>query len=90
MNGGDYRARSSSPARSSGSGSGGSSRSSSSSSLTRRMLILENFINGKFESVAETIDNVDPSTGSVYSRLPNSGSREVDKAVHAALQASTT
>ncbi|KAH9373914.1 hypothetical protein HPB48_001090 [Haemaphysalis longicornis] len=54
------------------------------------MLILENFINGKFESVAETIDNVDPSTGSVYSRLPNSGSREVDKAVQAALQAFTT
>ncbi|KAL1427172.1 hypothetical protein MTO96_017680 [Rhipicephalus appendiculatus] len=56
----------------------------------RRMLVLENFINGKFESAAETIDNVDPSTGVVYSRMPNSGSREVDKAVHAAMQAFPT
>ncbi|KAG0428381.1 hypothetical protein HPB47_024631 [Ixodes persulcatus] len=56
----------------------------------RRMLTVENFINGKFEAHSETIENVDPSTGQVYSRIPNSGSREVDKAVQAATQAFTT
>ncbi|KAH7969403.1 hypothetical protein HPB52_017748 [Rhipicephalus sanguineus] len=56
----------------------------------RRMFVLENFINGKFESLDETIENVDPSTGVVYSRLPNSGSREVEEAVHAAMQAFPT
>ncbi|CAN8005990.1 unnamed protein product [Ixodes hexagonus] len=54
------------------------------------MLTLENFINGKFEPHAETIENVDPSTGLVYCRLPNSGSREVEKAVQAATQAFTS
>ncbi|KAH7969404.1 hypothetical protein HPB52_017749 [Rhipicephalus sanguineus] len=72
---GNARERSHSPAR------------ASMSPPVRRMLVLENFINGKFESLPETIENVDPSTGIVYSRLPNSGSREVDKAVHAAMQA---
>ncbi|KAL3184467.1 hypothetical protein MRX96_031759 [Rhipicephalus microplus] len=57
---------------------------------TKEMLVLEDFINGKFESLPETIENVDPSTGIVYSRLPNSGSREVDKDVHAAMQAFST
>ncbi|KAK8761161.1 hypothetical protein V5799_027576 [Amblyomma americanum] len=78
LNGGTARERSSSPAR------------MSTYLPSRRMLILENFINGKFESVAETIENVDPSTGAVYSRLPNSGSREVEKAVQAAMQAFPT
>ncbi|XP_064482107.1 2-aminomuconic semialdehyde dehydrogenase-like isoform X1 [Ornithodoros turicata] len=54
------------------------------------MLMLENFINGKFEPLGETIENVDPSTGVVYSRLPYSGSREVEKAVQAASQAFAT
>lgn len=51
--------------------------------MTRQIL---NYINGQLTpAVAKaTIDNVDPSTGKVYSELPSSTKEDVDTAVHAA------
>lgn len=48
-----------------------------------------NFINGEFRapSDGEYIDNVEPATGKVYSKIPNSGNEEVEQAVQAAERA---
>ncbi|KAF5920063.1 2-aminomuconic semialdehyde dehydrogenase isoform X2 [Diceros bicornis minor] len=51
---------------------------------TRALLMLENFIDGKFLPCASYIDSYDPSTGEVYCRVPDSGKEEVDAAVAAA------
>ncbi len=48
-----------------------------------------NYINGKWHEPAggEWLDNVDPSRGIVYSKIPQSDSRDVQKAVDAAQKA---
>lgn len=50
---------------------------------------LTNYIGGEFMPPAsgEYIDNYDPSTGEVYSLIPNSDARDVEKAVEAAQKA---
>lgn len=44
---------------------------------TKTLLVLENFIDGKFLPCNSYIDSHDPSTGEVYCRVPNSGKEEV-------------
>eukprot|EP00069_Balaena_mysticetus_P019523 bmy_12342T0 len=44
---------------------------------TRALLMLENFIDGKFLPCSSYLDSYDPSTGEVYCRVPNSGKEEV-------------
>ena len=51
------------------------------------MLMLENYINGKFVSCKNHIDSYDPSTGKVYCKVPDSDQGEVDMAVKAARDA---
>ncbi|XP_028825213.1 2-aminomuconic semialdehyde dehydrogenase [Denticeps clupeoides] len=51
------------------------------------LLVLENFIGGKFVSCSSHIDSYDPSTGDVYCRVPDSGGEEVEEAVQAARDA---
>lgn len=51
------------------------------------MLMLENFINGKFLPCKNHIDSYDPSTGKVYCKVPDSDQEEVDTAVKAARDA---
>ena len=50
---------------------------------------LKNYINGTLRPAESTefLENYDPSTGSVYSFIPDSDSRDVDKAVEAAEKA---
>ncbi|XP_049643998.1 2-aminomuconic semialdehyde dehydrogenase [Suncus etruscus] len=51
---------------------------------TQELLVLENFIDGKFFPCSSYIDSYDPSTGAVYCRVPDSGKEEVEAAVAAA------
>ena len=51
------------------------------------ILMLENFINGKFLPCKNHIDSYDPSTGKVYCKVPDSDQEEVDMAVKAARDA---
>jgi len=53
------------------------------------MLVLENYINGVFSAPENQtyIDNYNPATGKVYGKIPQSGSKEVEKAVLAAEKA---
>jgi len=50
---------------------------------------LKNYINGALiPSISgEYLDNINPSTGQVYSHIPDSGSEDIDRAVEAAWQA---
>ena len=48
------------------------------------MIIVQNYINGKFASIDNTIDDVNPATGEVIAQIPKSGSLEVENAVVAA------
>ncbi|XP_027407421.1 aldehyde dehydrogenase family 8 member A1 isoform X3 [Bos indicus x Bos taurus] len=48
------------------------------------LLMLENFIGGKFLPCSSYLDSYDPSTGEVYCHVPNSGKEEVEAAVEAA------
>ncbi|XP_054871781.1 2-aminomuconic semialdehyde dehydrogenase [Amphiprion ocellaris] len=51
------------------------------------LLVLENFIGGKFISCQNHIESFDPSTGEIYCLVPDSGPQEVDVAVAAAKEA---
>ncbi|XP_061667647.1 2-aminomuconic semialdehyde dehydrogenase isoform X2 [Syngnathoides biaculeatus] len=53
----------------------------------RTMLVLENFIGGKFVPCRSHIDSYDPSTGEVYCKVPDSGEEAVEDAVAAAKEA---
>ncbi|XP_029452471.1 2-aminomuconic semialdehyde dehydrogenase [Rhinatrema bivittatum] len=53
----------------------------------RNLLVLENFIAGKFVPCTNYIDSYDPSTGKVYCRVPDSGREEIEAAVAAAKDA---
>lgn len=44
---------------------------------TKTLLVLENFMGGKFLPCNSYIDSYDPSTGEVYCRVPDSGKEEV-------------
>ncbi|XP_053568169.1 2-aminomuconic semialdehyde dehydrogenase, partial [Bombina bombina] len=48
------------------------------------LLVLENFIGGKFVPSKSHINSYDPSTGQIYCKVPDSGKEEVDAAVAAA------
>jgi len=51
------------------------------------MITLENFIDGKFVACCQHIDSLNPSTGTVYAKVPDSAGDVVDLAVHAAEKA---
>ncbi|XP_010080683.1 PREDICTED: aldehyde dehydrogenase family 8 member A1 isoform X3 [Pterocles gutturalis] len=51
---------------------------------SKALLVLENFIAGKFVPCSSYIDSYNPSTGEVYCRVPDSGKEEVEAAVKAA------
>ncbi|KAM6964879.1 2-aminomuconic semialdehyde dehydrogenase [Aplochiton taeniatus] len=51
------------------------------------MLVLENYIGGKFTPCSRHIDSFDPSTGELYCKVPDSGQDEVEAAVQAAREA---
>ncbi|XP_052025434.1 2-aminomuconic semialdehyde dehydrogenase [Apodemus sylvaticus] len=51
------------------------------------LLVLENFIGGKFLPCNSYIDSHEPSTGEVYCKVPNSGKDEIEAAVVAAREA---
>ena len=53
------------------------------------MIVVENFINGKFVPTDSYIDSFDPSTGEVWAKVPASGEREVQLAVEGAEAALT-
>lgn len=48
----------------------------------RSMLVLENFIGGKFVPCQSHIDSYNPSTGEVYCKVPDSGKEEVGPQTH--------
>nr|XP_009930237.1 PREDICTED: aldehyde dehydrogenase family 8 member A1 isoform X3 [Opisthocomus hoazin] len=54
---------------------------------SKALLVLENFIAGKFVPCSSYIDSYNPSTGDVYCRVPDSGKEEVEAAVKAAKNA---
>ncbi|XP_009582762.1 PREDICTED: aldehyde dehydrogenase family 8 member A1 isoform X3 [Fulmarus glacialis] len=54
---------------------------------SKAVLVLENFIGGKFVPCSSYIDSYNPSTGDVYCRVPDSGKEEVEAAVKAAKDA---
>ncbi|XP_009279765.1 PREDICTED: aldehyde dehydrogenase family 8 member A1 isoform X2 [Aptenodytes forsteri] len=54
---------------------------------SKALLVLENFIGGKFVTCSSYIDSYNPSTGDVYCRVPDSGKEEVEAAVKAAKDA---
>lgn len=51
------------------------------------MLVIENFINGEFVPTNSHIDSIDPSTGSVWAKIPDSDETDINKAVDAAKKA---
>ena len=53
------------------------------------MLPIRNFINGRHVDAAagQTLENIEPATGRVYSRVPDSDARDVEEAVQAAAAA---
>uniref|UniRef100_T2M660 Aldehyde dehydrogenase family 8 member A1 n=1 Tax=Hydra vulgaris TaxID=6087 RepID=T2M660_HYDVU len=51
------------------------------------MLVLQNFINGKFVDGKKFIDGFDPSNGKIYAQIPDSDNEEVEMAVNAAKSA---
>lgn len=51
------------------------------------MLVIENFINGEFVPTNSHIDSFDPSTGSVWAKIPDSDETDINKAVDAAKKA---
>ncbi len=57
--------------------------------MPNETLQIENFIDGQFVEPIDGkyLDNVEPATGKIYSRVPDSGSRDVELAVAAAAKA---
>ncbi len=48
------------------------------------MITVQNFVNGNFVKVEETIEDVNPATGEVIANIPRSKANDVEEAVHAA------
>ncbi|KAM4902578.1 2-aminomuconic semialdehyde dehydrogenase isoform 2-T2 [Sylvia borin] len=57
---------------------------------SKALLVLENFIGGRFVPCSSYVDSYNPSTGDVYCRVPDSGKEEVEAAVKAAKDAFPT
>lgn len=51
------------------------------------VVIIENFINGAFVACPSSIESINPATGDCNARVPDSGKKQVDAAVTAALAA---
>lgn len=51
------------------------------------VVMAENYIEGLFEATETYIDSYEPATGQVWAKVPNSGVREIDRAVKAAKEA---
>ena len=48
------------------------------------MIQVQNYINGEFTTTKDTIDDINPATGEIIAKIPQSGSKEVSNAVDAA------
>ena len=48
------------------------------------MIVIQNYINGKFESSENIIEDINPATGEVIAHIPKSTLNEVETAVNAA------
>ena len=48
------------------------------------MIIIQNYINGKFQSTDKNIEDINPATGEIIASIPKSNSSEVQMAVDAA------
>ncbi len=48
------------------------------------MIEVQNYINGKFKTTKDTIDDINPATGDIIANIPRSDSNEVSDAVDAA------
>ena len=48
------------------------------------MIIIQNYINGKFQSTDKNIEDINPATGEIIASIPKSNSNEVQMAVDAA------
>lgn len=48
------------------------------------MIVVQNFIGGKYVGCKQYVASLDPSTGEVWAKIPDSGQAEVDAAVKAA------
>lgn len=57
----------------------GKGRTSLTMAGTRALLMLENFVDGKFLPCDSYLDSYDPSTGEVYCQVPDSGKAEVSE-----------
>lgn len=57
--------------------------------VSEEIKVYNNYINGEFvePSTGKTIDDVDPGTGEVWARVPNSGKEDIEKAISAAKRA---
>ena len=45
------------------------------------MIIVQNYINGKFQSTDKNIEDINPATGEIIASIPKSNSNEVQMAV---------
>ena len=54
------------------------------------MIIIQNYINGKFQSTDKNIEDINPATGEIIASIPKSNSNEVQIAVDAADKARKT
>ena len=54
------------------------------------MIIIQNYINGKFQSTDKNIEDINPATGEIIASIPKSNSNEVQMAVDAADKARNT
>ena len=52
-----------------------------------QVLVIENFIGGKFVKSDKHLDSFNPANGEVWARIPDSGIAEVDAAVESARNA---
>lgn len=54
------------------------------------MISAQNFINNEFTGTSSTLDSIEPSTGEVWAKIPDSGDAEVAQAYQAAKDAFVT
>ena len=54
------------------------------------MIIIQNYINGKFQSTDKNIEDINPATGEIIASIPKSNSNDVQMAVDAADKARNT
>ena len=54
------------------------------------MITVQNYVDGKFVSVEETIEDVNPATGEIIAKIPRSKPNDVEEAVLAAEKSRTS